>query len=143
MHIMAGEEVSTPEYITTEVSAVFEGALYMVGSLAQMDMVTLTQVHASAASSMVEQGRFLELSGGASENPDQSVTGDLTHRWQSYGMTMLAVEHVVDARNPGVEPPLSTGLRARARFEHADLDNYTPTSFALGFIASKPETPQA
>lgn len=117
--------------------------MYMAASLGQMDMVTLAAVHDTAARNMVEQGRFLELSSGASENPDQSVTGDLTHRWQSYGMTMLAVEHLVDTRNPNLEPPLSAVLRANARSKHAGLDNYTPASFALGFIANKPETPRA
>jgi hypothetical protein len=137
-------EVPTPDYIVTSVAAAFEGAMYMTASLVQMDMPTLAEVHANAARDMVEQGRFVELSGAAAENPDQSVTGDLTHRWQSYGMTMLAVEHVVDARNPGVVPPLSQGLRNLARVEHGEpLDTYTPTSFALGFIAVKPETPLA
>jgi hypothetical protein len=114
---MTGELDSSAQDQLTQTVAVFEGAMAVTANLAEADMVTLAAVHGGAARMMVEHAEFAVLAGDITEPGELT---EVSRRARAYGFAMLAVERVVDHRNPGVQPPLSQRLRARAREIYGD-----------------------
>jgi hypothetical protein len=112
-------------YVENQVLAlasVIEGALWAVGEMRDVNMPDLAAMHLAAARDMVQQADFADLVDLAHVESDPVVEkpGSTRRRSIAYGLTVLAIEQTVDARNPDVEPPLSQRLRAQARERYGD-----------------------
>ena len=109
------------EHQLVETASVIEGALYVADQLADTDMPDMAAMYLGAARDMVSNHGFVDLAvATVGEAVHEDTPRMLRRRGIAYGVTMLIIEGAVDARNPGVEPPLSQRLRAQARERYGD-----------------------